>query len=761
MGFFSDAFALVTGSGVVSSLVKTALLIQAAKMVGPSTDPTKPADQPDPGVRLQLTPSPDNQIPVLYGEAYFGGNITDAVLAADYKKMTYCLTLSEVTGTLLSTASATSYTFKNVYLNNNRVVFKADGVTVDYTLDSSGNQDISARDLIKIYCYAGTTGLQPTGYTGTTPASYTVMPNWTQPTHPMTGLVYAIVEVTYSRDKGISGLPECIFNINSSMTLPGDVLYDYMTNTRYGAAIPTTEMYSASFASLNSYASTGFTYTNLSNQSTSSSITFSGVVDTTQPVLTNIKSMADCASSWVGYDITAGLWSITINQTGTSVASFSDSNIIGDISISGTSLTQLSNSYKVDYQNTDILDKLDFVKVSIPSASWFANEIATTAEMNLPFINKQVVATKIGLQALKQARVDKIIQFKADFSYIDLKSGELIDITSSIYGFTNKVFRIVTITEVDTDNTIQLEFTCLEYDSAVYTYNISQYSVLTDGGILSIGSIGKANTPTITKTESSNLPNITISAAVPSGIVDNIEYWITTDTTIANDVNRNYTLIAKIGNPNGSVLTEDDIITYTYSPLSSGNFFIKVRGANNVATGPFSDPSGLIAYVPSVVADTISDNPVSIGGQLMSLGLLTLLNNLDKLFTGTTTAGSLFDKVFNLFKDVTGVDLIGQASGGTLVVASELAIKEEGTTLTPTTSSINFVGDNVTATNTGNAVTVTITGGGYTGDELWTTDTANSVTEIYEVDGVGVERFTTIVFDRPTGDKISLQITWP
>jgi hypothetical protein len=365
------------------------------------------------------------------------------------------------------------------------------------------------------------------------------------------------------------------------------------------------------------------------------------------------------------------------------------------------------------------------------------------------------------LQALKQARVDKIIQFKADFSYIDLKSGELIDITSSIYGFTNKIFRIVTVTEVDTDNTIQLEFTCLEYDSAVYTYNISQYNVLTDGGILGIGSIGKANTPTITKTESSNLPNITISAAVPSGIVDNIEYWITTDTTIGNDANRNYTLIAKIGNPNGSILTEDDVITYTYSPLSSGNFFIKVRGANNVATGPFSDPSGLIAYVPSVVADTISDSPVSVGGQLMSLGLLTLLNNLDKLFTGTTTAGSLFDKIFSAFQTKTGVDLVGQASEGSLVVASALAVREEGTTLTSNTSSINFVGDNVTATNTGTAVTVTITGGGFTGDETWTTDTANSVTEIYEVSGVGIERFTTIVFERPTGDKVSLEITWP
>ena len=44
------------------------------------------------------------------------------------------------------------------------------------------------------------------------------------------------------------------------------------------------------------------------------------------------------------------------------------------------------------------------------------------------------------------------------------------------------------------------------------------------------------------------------------------------------------------------------------------------------------------------------------------------------------------------------------------------AILDEGTLLTPTPSSINFVGAGVTATNVGNAVTVTIPGGGGGGD---------------------------------------------
>jgi hypothetical protein len=179
---------------------------------------------------------------------------------------------------------------------------------------------------------------------------------------------------------------------------------------------------------------------------------------------------------------------------------------------------------------------------------------------------------------------------------------------------------------------------------------------------------------------------------VPSGIVDSIEYWITFDVGVGNDSVRTYIQIGRFQNTNGSILTEDALVSYTYSGLGQGDFFVKVRGVNNITTGPYSDPSGLVSYKPVVVADTLSDEPVSIGGQLMGLGLLTLLNNLDKLFGGSTTAGGLFDKVFDLFKDVTGVDLVGQASGGDLVVASDLEISADGDTLGTTTASIDFIG---------------------------------------------------------------------
>jgi len=729
--FFSTAWSWFKGSSVTSSLAKTALLGYASKLLNKTTDPTTAGGNEivDKGVRLQLNPSTENEIPVLYGEAYFGGYITDAQLSSDYKKMTYCLTLAELTGLKLSDSNPTSYTFQGVYLNNNRVVFKADGYTVDYTLDSSGNQDISFRDLVKVYFYCDQTGVQPVGSSGTTPSPFTTMPGWSSLTHSMEDLMYAIVEITYNKDRGVSGLPDCVFHAKTNMVLPGDVLADYMTNTVYGAGIPAEEVDGTSLLALNTFANTGFSYTNLSSQTSTSPIHINGLVDVKTDVLTNMQALAEAASSWLTYDIHTGLWKVVINKAGTAVANFTDSNIIGDISISGTSLTQLNNIADVKYANTDIQDKTDFVKISIPSGDLYANEPETSLQLSLPFTNKQVVAAKIGLQALKQARVDKIISFQADYSYIMLGAGDIISVTSSPYGFSSKLFRIITVTQSEGDlGEILLDFTALEYDASVYTYDITEYEVVSDGGILGIGSIGTPNTPVVTKTEQSNVPKIVIDAQVPSGIVEAVEYWITFDVGVSNDSARTYILIGTYKNTDGSNLTEDDTVSYTYTQLAQSDFFVKVRGVNGITSGPYSSPTGLIEYVPIVVADTISDNPVSIGGQLMSLGLLTLLNNLDKLFAGDTTAGGLFDKIFDLFKDETGVDLKTEAS----------------------TATGGQTGDRYW------------TAAGTTGpDEVWDTVVADSTTVIEEIDGVGVERFTSITFERPNGYKVQMNITWP
>lgn len=197
----------------------------------------------DPGVTIQIPPSQDNRIPVIYGRATCAGTIIEAVQSDDNKKMTYVLAISEVTGNLMSSDFATPshYHFNSMRWAGSRVVFKADGVTVNYITDRDGNLNRMVKDMIKIWCYAGgsasTYQIAPEGFTVTPSNAYANVPNWTA-SQAMTDLVFAVVEVTYNKEKGLTDLPNMTFTITNSLNQPGDVLCDYMTNTRYGAGIP-------------------------------------------------------------------------------------------------------------------------------------------------------------------------------------------------------------------------------------------------------------------------------------------------------------------------------------------------------------------------------------------------------------------------------------------------------------------------------------------------------------------------------------------
>ena len=248
MSFLSDVVGFFSGNSIASSVVKIVGISYIAKKLASnavSANNITGTANIDQGVRLQIPPAANNKIPVLYGAGYFGGIITDAVMTNTNKTMYYCLTLSEKTGTILSQNTASSYTFKDVYWNDQRVVFKNDGITVDYTVDRAGTVDRSLGDQVSIYCYAGNSSSPkvPENYTNNTLTNATsVMPGWTTSTHAMNDLIFAIVKVDYNREKNVTGLGNVLFHIDNTMKLPGDVLYDYMTNTRYGAGIVSGEI---------------------------------------------------------------------------------------------------------------------------------------------------------------------------------------------------------------------------------------------------------------------------------------------------------------------------------------------------------------------------------------------------------------------------------------------------------------------------------------------------------------------------------------
>lgn len=258
MSWFDDlvdlgksAFSWFTGDSVGASLARTAVTGYALNRVTSSIQKDNAAASSGnaatdtAGTRVQVNPNPEYKIPVVYGTAVLGGTITDAQLSSDNQLMYYCITLSEKTGPLnLGQGPASEFFLDRVWWNENELRFSNSGATagnlVTSMVDSEGNVDDSINGLVGIYFYDGNSSSPRviTGYTnGSQPAAYSLMPQWNI-NYAMNNLVFAIVIVQYNAEKNITGLGDVKFKIRNTMNQPGDCLYDYMTNTIYGAGIP-------------------------------------------------------------------------------------------------------------------------------------------------------------------------------------------------------------------------------------------------------------------------------------------------------------------------------------------------------------------------------------------------------------------------------------------------------------------------------------------------------------------------------------------
>jgi len=244
VGFGKKALGFVGGDSIGGQLARTALLGYALNRVAASAQ--KANQQQDKGTQLTLDPDTEHSVPVLYGEGYVTGKITDAVLAPNNFDMWVCFTLCERTGNLINgTPSAIS--FKEIYVDGMRLGFKDNGTTVSTIWDDSGNNSEQWADLIEVYPYSGGSASPVSFYTesaGNTLPAYNIMPGWTS-TDTMNDLVFCIMKFRYNSEQNrklTSIGREIKFRLKNTMTEPGDCLYDYMTNTRYGAGIPAAEI---------------------------------------------------------------------------------------------------------------------------------------------------------------------------------------------------------------------------------------------------------------------------------------------------------------------------------------------------------------------------------------------------------------------------------------------------------------------------------------------------------------------------------------
>jgi hypothetical protein len=420
-----------------------------------------------------------------------------------------------------------------------------------------------------------------------------------------------------------------------------------------------------------------------------------GVLSTDATVMQNMETLARAAQSWFTYDVTQGKWAVIINREGSAVASFDDSNITGPIAVSGTGLSDLYNRVRVEFPHVDLDDQVDFVEIAIPPEDRNANEPDNTLNISFDVINDPVMAELLGLIELKQSRVDRVIKFTTDYSYIGLRAGDLIDVTNTVLGFTNKVFRIISLEEAD-DEAISISITATEYDANVYdSSDLFRYERSNENGIVTKGAIDPPTTPIITAYEQSVRPGVDIETTVPSGIVEKIEFWYSTDNT-------NFILVGTESPSGGGTYEFADTVIFNYDKFdAAGNVYAKCRAVNSTTTSEYSATASLIGFTPVQITQGIDFDTLVFDefGEIepLDLTLPLLLGALDTFLGGNDNMFDVFGEQFDDLFDSAAGDLPGGLDLAFQKVILDSDVVQDAYTVLTTTAPMSF-----TITQSGN-----------------------------------------------------------
>ena len=193
---------------------------------------------------VQLGVSSDASIPLLYGRAQVRGTIFDAILTNGNSTLITAIMLAERTGA--GGYGNADYTVNKVYLNDAELNLNANG-TVANAILNDGTVSTKYNENTTVRVYAGDTDELPVSVTGVTPGYQTalqVMPHWARYLgYKLGGTVFALIEQDYDAQNGVQGVGTWTFDItNTTASNPGDVIYDYLTNGRYGAGYSDAEI---------------------------------------------------------------------------------------------------------------------------------------------------------------------------------------------------------------------------------------------------------------------------------------------------------------------------------------------------------------------------------------------------------------------------------------------------------------------------------------------------------------------------------------
>lgn len=604
----------VLGSGIGASILGFAINMVVSAIISKAFAPSQPSfesasQSPDVGNRQQIAPATDNKLPVVYGSAWLGGTITDLSITEDNQNLYYVLSICEVTNTNAG-QTADAITFGDIYYGGKLVQFtNSTSSSITGLLDqSTGIVDTTVAGRIEFWLYPNGS-LFPARGTGT---AYDVMsdPNlvykWDS-SKLMSNCAFAIIKLTYSQSANVRGIEQTRFQINNSRIDTGDCFYDYLINTRYGCAIPESQINTSSLNALTAYSNQSFTYTNYNGgTSTQARFKFNGVIETNKNVMDNLQDMSSCCDCLIKYNEISAQWGVIVQSPSYTVAmNINDSNMISAISITPMDITASYNVVECkfpDETNQDAFNSANFDLAEIAPSLLYPNEPINKFSLSLPLVNNDVQAQYIANRVLESAREDLQVSVDINFIGLELEAGDIVTLTSVNYGWTNKLFRLNKVIQTFTeDGSIIVKLQMSEFNPAVYDdINVTQFTPSTNTGIGDPTFFGTIPAPVITAqypTATNPSFGVVITTS-QSGIIQYAEVWY---SAYSNPLQTQmYFAGTSEVQSNGTPWNTNTVLpTVFLANIPAGNWYFFTRMVNSLASSAYSPASTLFQWRPS------------------------------------------------------------------------------------------------------------------------------------------------------------------
>lgn len=471
----SKAFVATLLGKIVVGVVATGLMAGTAKLLGLYEPPTQ-GKRKDPGVKVQLPPATDNKVPKLYGRNYTGSIIIDAEIKNQNQTMAYAMVIGEYT-------DGETWTINDIYRGDARLIFS--GATVQSQIDPNSTSRTDVQGKMRCRVYAGGSEAQhqifPT--TGAVPAYGTgsgQFLSWSS-ANTMEGLVFAVFEMDYDAENGLTGLDAITYDINNSVNNPGDVLEDYLTNTRYGAGLDPGLIDTDSIDALRQFSNDQVDYEDQSgNTQTHKRYQIDGALSTFNSHKENINSLCQACGSFFTYNTIKGQFGVVLNRAATQSEKdeaylFSDDNIVSAITITDTDLFDLYNAVEVEYPSVNRRDQTDTFFAEVPQNIRNTNEPTNVLQYRVDMANDRARVAQLAITDLNQSRISKVIEATLDITGMQLVVGDIVKLTSELYGYEDKLFRVMRLVEQeDGEGVISVKALLLEYIDAVYDDILTQ-----------------------------------------------------------------------------------------------------------------------------------------------------------------------------------------------------------------------------------------------------------------------------------------------